>query len=78
MKTIKMTVGEFKSRFSEALASVARGESVSVTYGRNKRPIAVFAPPPVPPRRKLGLLAGKATAKFAPDWKMTEEEFLGL
>jgi hypothetical protein len=48
-----------------------------VTYGRNKRPVAVFGPPPRAPKRKLGLLVGKARVYFSPDWKMTEEEFLG-
>ena len=28
--------------------------------------------------RKLGILDGKVTIKFAADFKMTEEEFLGL
>ncbi len=78
MNTVEMTVGEFKTRFSDALASVAQGDTITVTYGRNKRPVAVLAPPPAAPRRKLGLLAGKATVKLAPDWKLTEEEFLGL
>ena len=30
------------------------------------------------PKRQLGMLEGKATVTFGPDWKMTEEEFLGL
>ena len=72
-----LTIGEFKARLPEALALVEKGESVTVTYGRNKRPVAVFGPPPAPPKRKLGLLVGKATVRIAPDWKMTDEELLG-
>jgi len=72
-----LTIGEFKARLPEALALVEKGESVTVTYGRSKRPVAVFGPPPRAPKRKLGLLVGKATVHFAPDWKMTEEELLG-
>ena len=72
-----LTIGEFKARLPEALALVEKGETVTVTYGRSKRPVAVFGPPPAPPKRKLGLLVGKATVRFAPDWKMTEEELLG-
>lgn len=72
-----LTIGEFKARLPEALALVEKGESVVVTYGRNKRPVAVFGPPPAGPKRKLGLLAGKATVRIGRDWKITEEEFLG-
>ena len=73
-----LTIGEFKARLPEALALVEKGETVVVTYGRSKRPVAVFGPPPRPKKRKLGLLEGKATVRIAPDWKITEEEFLGL
>lgn len=72
-----LSIGEFKARLPEALALVKKGEAVTVTYGRSKHPVAVFAPPPRAPKRKLGLLKGKATVHFAPDWKMTEEELLG-
>jgi antitoxin (DNA-binding transcriptional repressor) of toxin-antitoxin stability system len=72
-----LTIGEFKARLPEALALVEKGESVTVTYGRGKRPVAVFGPPPVARKRKLGLLVGRATVRFAPDWKITDEELLG-
>lgn len=72
-----LSIGEFKARLPEALALVKKGESVTVTYGRNKRPVAVFAPPPRAPKRKLGHLAGKFSVIISPDFKMTEEEFLG-
>jgi len=61
----------------EALALVKKGESVVVTYGRNKRPVAVFGPPPAAPKRKFGHLAGKFRVTMSADWEMTEEEFLG-
>ncbi len=72
-----LTIGEFKARLPEALALVRKGQAVTVTYGRNKRPVAVFGPPPAAPKRKLGHLAGKFSVTLHPDWKMTEEEFLG-
>lgn len=72
-----LTIGEFKARLPEALALVQKGESVVVTYGRNKRPVAVFGPPPRPKKRRLGLLEGKFHVTIGPDWEMTEEEFLG-
>lgn len=72
-----LTIGEFKARLSEALALVEKGESVTVTYGRNKVPVAVFGPPPAAPKRKLGHLAGKFSVTIRPNWKMTEEELFG-
>ncbi len=78
MKTTQWTVGEFKSRFSEALGLVAHGEAVSVTYGRSRRPVALLVPPPVrQTKRKLGSLAGKVKIRIARDWSLTDEEFLG-
>jgi len=71
------TIGQFKARLPEALALVHKGQAVTVTYGRNKRPVAVFGPPPSAPKRKLGLLLGKATVSISSDWKITDEEFLG-
>jgi len=75
--TATFTIGQFKARLPEALALVHKGQAVTVTYGRSKRPVAVFGPPPVAPKRKLGLLLGKATVRFSTDWKITDEEFLG-
>lgn len=72
-----LTIGEFKARLPEALALVEKGESVVVTYGRNKRPVAVFGPPPRRSKRKLGQLAGKFSVTIGPNWEMTEEELLG-
>jgi antitoxin (DNA-binding transcriptional repressor) of toxin-antitoxin stability system len=72
-----LTIGEFKARLSDALALVEKGETITVTYGRNKTPVAVFGPPPAAPKRKLGHLAGKFRVTIGPDWKMTDEEFLG-
>jgi antitoxin (DNA-binding transcriptional repressor) of toxin-antitoxin stability system len=72
-----LTIGEFKARLSDALALVEKGETITVTYGRSKTPVAVFAPPPRAPKRKLGHLAGKFSVTIRPGFKMTEEEFLG-
>jgi hypothetical protein len=48
----------------------------TVTYGRSKRPVAVLAPPPAAPKRKLGLFRGKLRAKIGPDWELDDEAFL--
>ena len=77
MKT--MTVGEFKSHFAEVLEQVKAGVGFAVTYGRKKEIVGYFLPETqvLKPKRKLGLLEGKAKASFSPDYKMTEEELLG-
>ena len=71
-----MTVGEFKSHFSEVLEQVRSGISIAVTYGKKKEVVGYFLPKSAN-QRKLGLLEGKATAVFKPDFKITEDEFLG-
>jgi hypothetical protein len=77
MKT--MTVGEFKSHFSEVVDQVKAGVGFAVTYGRKKDIVGYFLPESqlLKPKRKLGLLEGKAKVNFKPDFKMSEEEFLG-
>jgi antitoxin (DNA-binding transcriptional repressor) of toxin-antitoxin stability system len=78
METLQLPVGDFKSRFSEALEIVARGGTVGVTYGRSKKPVALLVPPTqAPAKRKLGILAGKVKFHIAKEWSLTEEEFLG-
>ncbi len=75
----QLTVGEFKAKFSEVLEKVRMGESVGITYGKNKKKVAALVPYSKLEKKqpiKLGLLEGKATVKFAKDFKMTEEEFL--
>ncbi len=77
MKT--MSVTEFKTHFSEALLIIKKGETIAVTYGKRKEIIGYFSSEnPQKPKRQLGILEGKATVTFSPDWKMTTEEFLGL
>ncbi len=79
MKTL--AVGELKAQFSEVLEKVKNGESFGILYGKKKKPIAMIVPfqeKEKKKERKLGILDGKVTIKFAADFKMTEEEFLGL
>lgn len=77
MKT--MTVGEFKTHLAEVLKQVKSGVGIAVTYGRRKEVVGYFLPEAqvTKPRRKLGLLEGKAKVAFGPDYKITEEELLG-
>jgi len=77
MKT--MSVGEFKTHFSEVLERVKAGEEIAVTYGKKKEVVGYFLPEkPQKPKRQLGLLEGKVEVIFTPDFEMTTEEFLGL
>ena len=77
MKTMSAT--EFKAHFSDVLAAVKLGETIAVTYGRKKEIIGYFVREiPERPKLILGILEGKATFTFGPDWEMTSEELLGL
>lgn len=79
MKTLP--VGEFKAQFSEILEKVQHGEKFGIIYGRKKKPIAMIVPysDDTPKKeRKIGLLDGKVEVKFADDFKMSEEEFMGM
>ena len=75
----QLTVGQFKSKFSEVLEKVLQGESVGITFGKNKKKVAALVPYKkflAQAKFKLGLLEGKASFKIHNDFKMTDEEFL--
>ncbi len=79
MKTLP--VGEVKAQLSEILEKVKQGESFGILYGKKKRPIAMIVPYldfEKKKERKIGILDGKVKVTFADNFKMTEEEFLGL
>lgn len=76
-----LPVGELKAHFSEVLEKVQQGESFGITYGKNKKLVAEINPPKklrTKKKRKIGILDGKMTIKFAENFKMTDEEFLDL
>ena len=74
-----MSVGTFKTNFSEVIKLVLAGEEIGILYGKRKELVAKLVPKPIEkkPRRKLGILEGKGKIVFGTDIKMTEEEFLG-
>lgn len=74
------TVGELKTNFSKILEWVKTGEKVAIAFGRKKEIVAFLVPRTSVnvQKRPLGLLGGKANATFSHDFKITEEEFLGL
>ena len=77
MKTL--AVGELKTHFSEVIEQVRAGEEIIITYGKKKENVAVLIPYSAYKTKsiKLGSLADKKM-KIHDDFKMTEEEFLGL
>ena len=75
-----MTVGEFKAHFSDVLKKVQAGKEIGISYGKKKEIVARLVPPESNKgiKRKIGLLEGKASVKFNKEYKITEEELLGL
>jgi antitoxin (DNA-binding transcriptional repressor) of toxin-antitoxin stability system len=75
-----MSVGEFKSNFSEILRRVLAGEEIGISYGKNKEIVARLVPKGSvkKPKRKIGILEGKGKVVFSSDFKITEKEFVGL
>ena len=79
MKTL--AVEEFKTQLAEVLEKVRLGESFGIIYGRKKKPFAMIIPyrdKEEKKERKIGLLDGTVNIRFSDDFKMTEEEFIGL
>jgi len=76
-----MTVGHFKSHFSQVLDFVQHGEDVVISYGKKKEKIAVLVPYDRydgKPQRILGLLADKATFAISDGFKINNDELLSL
>ena len=77
----QLTVGQFKSKFSQVLEKVLQGESIGITYGKSKKKVAALVPynKYISDKKiKLGLLEGKASFAIKKGFKMTEGEFLSL
>ena len=75
----RMSVGEFKARFSEAVELVKDGEEIEVLYGRAKEPVAKLIP--VKPNRSndlIGAFENEGSYYMSDDWKMTQEELINL
>jgi prevent-host-death family protein len=76
------SIAEAKSKFSEVIKTVEKGESATILRGIKKEEVAVIVPidewrEAKKPTRKLGTLEGKMKVVFHDDWYMTTEEFLG-
>lgn len=75
-----MSVGDFKANFSEALKKVLAGETIGISYGKRKEIVARLVPKATTKkaRRKIGILEGKGKVNFGEDFKISEEDFLGI
>lgn len=79
MKRITVTVGDFKTRFSEMVEYVKEGNQVEITYGRKRNVIGYFVSEiePTYTTRKLGLLADKAEVIINDeDFEITDEDLV--
>jgi antitoxin (DNA-binding transcriptional repressor) of toxin-antitoxin stability system len=75
-----MSVGEFKTHFSEVLEEVNQGNRIGILYGRTKKPVAMIVPYAEEKisRRKIGILDGKIKIKFRDDFEITTEDLLEM
>jgi antitoxin (DNA-binding transcriptional repressor) of toxin-antitoxin stability system len=74
-----ISVGEFKSKFSQILDWIQNGEEVIVSYGRKKEEVAVLIDIKKhrkSARRKFGILEGKSSFKIHKGFEMTDEDVL--
>ncbi len=74
-----LNIGELKANFSEVIKKVLSGKEIGIAYGKKKEIVAKIVPKSAAKKkRKIGLLDGKGKVSFPRDFKITEEEFLGL
>lgn len=74
-----LSVGKFKANFSEVLKKVLSGEEIGISYGKKREIVAWLVPNTTKKgKRKIGILEGKATVTFSRDFKIMEEELLGI
>lgn len=75
-----LSIGELKAQFSAVLEQVRHGETVVVSYGRNKEKVAAIVPYAQIARhadRPLGILRDKARCVIGDDFEISDEELAG-
>ena len=75
-----LNIGELKSRFSEVLENIKKGQEIIITYGKKREKLAVIVPYSAyvfGPERSLGLLKDRATCTIHEDFTVSDEEMLG-
>jgi prevent-host-death family protein len=78
---LTLPVGEFKSRFSEVLKQVEKGDEIIISYGKGRRNMAALIPYRTFTQRKkkmreIGILKNKASFRIVQPFEMDDEEFL--
>jgi|APLow6443716910_1056828.scaffolds.fasta_scaffold15798_3 prevent-host-death family protein len=74
-----ISVGDLKARFSEILNQVKKGQEIVISFGKQRKKVAVLMPYSQlkhRPQRKLGLLKGRASYRIRDDFKLSDEEIL--
>ncbi len=74
-----ISVGELKSRFSEVLERVKKGEEIIISFGKKHKRVAVLLPYDhytQKQKRKLGLLMDRGKCVIHKDFKLTDEDML--
>ena len=77
MKTFQ--VGELKTKFSQILEDVKKGEEITISFGKKKEKIAVILPYSKYKKsmhRELGILEKKASFSLSKDFTISDEELL--
>ena len=79
MKTL--SVGDFKTHFSSVLEKLKGGEQFTIEFGKKHERVAVLLPYSQykkSKKLKLGIMKHKGLIEFSSNYKMSEEEFLGV
>jgi len=74
-----MTVGEFKTHFSEVLEQIKQGETVVICYGKQKQKVAAlisYERLESAAEHPLGLLQDKACCILHDDFAVSDDELL--
>ena len=74
-----LSIGELKTRFSEVVGQLKKGQEIIISYGKKKEKIAVLIPYNNYKRRqerKLGLLKDLGSCVIHEDFKINDEEML--
>ena len=73
------SIGELKTRFSEVIGQLKKGQEIIISYGKKKQKIGVIIPYnnySKRPERKLGLLKGVGSCIIHEDFKISDRELL--
>ena len=76
-----VVVNEAQEQLPVFLQEVLQGNEIAISSGADTQPIVIIVQYDAwkkSHQRQLGTLAKRGSVKFAADYKMSEEEFIGL